>query len=148
MTKKESKRRLAVKLYGHLYKRYLDCNPDKCFYCGDARQCLDHVPPVTTVENIDLKKVDFEFLLYPSCIKCNNYLNKYEEIDPYYRLSFLFSKYEKLINKIEPWTEEELNELGHNLRSMILVGQHKIDEYNKKLIHIDEQMLSLLRGSK
>ena len=92
-------------LYGHLYE--FDPREDrmKCCYCGDVRECVDHVPALHVVDMLGSKKVrelDVDFFLYPSCSKCNStlhtsFLLTYEE-----RLSFEFRGATRLYRGASP----------------------------------------------
>lgn len=116
-------------LYGHLYE--FDPREDrmKCCYCGDVRECVDHVPALHVVDMLGSKKVrelDVDFFLYPSCHKCNStlhasFLLTYEE-----RLSFLYDHYLKKADKETFWPIDEIEELGGSLRDMIVARQKQL----------------------
>jgi hypothetical protein len=116
-------------LYGHLYE--FDPREDrmKCCYCGDVRECVDHVPALHVVDMLGSKKVrelDVDFFLYPSCSKCNStlhtsFLLTYEE-----RLSFLYNHYLKKADKETFWSIDEIEELGGSLRDMIVARQKQL----------------------
>lgn len=125
---KERKR--LMKIYGFLYKRYSNCDWDKCIYCGEVKECWDHCPPISIVDDINIKKYKKnggEFNLFPSCNKCNQYLSNYASSDLYDRFEYLLDKYKKKYKKLPKWNDEEIDQLGHTLKSHIL---NKRIEYN------------------
>lgn len=143
--KQRKERREKLNKYSLYYKRLINCDQYVCFYCGFPRQCLDHCPPLSVVDTIDIKKylkMGGKFHLVPSCIECNKLLQSYPSPDKYSRMDFLFSKYEKKLNSREIWSQTEINELGHNLKTLVLTQQSKLHRWNKKLYQIDSKMLS------
>lgn len=124
-------RKRLMKVYGGLYKRVGCFDWSKCAYCDRPMRVYDHVPPISIVEGLDIKvyrKRGGEFRLYPSCAKCNRYLRDYPPTDFYERLDYLIRQYEKRLNRIEHWSEEELSEMGYNMRTHIIDRQKNIGE--------------------
>ncbi len=81
---KASLRRYYIQRYGDLYKRAKDIPLDVCVYCGDTRQTLDHCPPISKLEFIDVQKAikkGLKFILYPACNECNAHLSAKMTID-------------------------------------------------------------------
>lgn len=93
-----------------------------CLYCDEPAIELDHVPAISLVENMNIEEYisnGGEFLLYPSCTRCNRYLSNCNATGGYERLLVLESKYLKRVNKLETWSDKDLGVLGHTLRSLI-----------------------------
>lgn len=82
-----------------------------CIYCGQPRTCYDHFPPRHT-------GVRRGFLL-PACTECNSTLGGRSGLDLGERFDFvkrrLRDKNKRLLDTPQ-WSDEELDELGPNLR--------------------------------
>lgn len=114
-----------------------------CVYCGGPRQCLDHFPPISQLDNIDVSKFlkkGGQLLLYPACLSCNTILNRKWNVDLLDRMDYVAEYYIKKLDKMEVWEEDEINELGPTLKSTILANQYKIQDYNTKLTNILAQI--------
>lgn len=127
-TVKSATRKAAIKALGMLYKRPSGIDLSKCVYCGDARQCLDHVPPLQYVYseidvNVYLEKGG-ELLFYPACTMCNGFLGSKPLLTLVDRLAFLYKKYAKAAEKTV-WSDDDMSELGSNLLKMILNHESK-----------------------
>lgn len=138
-------RKLQIKLYGHLYKRVDNINWEKCVYCDESMEVYDHCPPIAIVENLNVKeykKRGNKFRLYPSCSQCNRLLGAYPSTDIYERLDYLIKKYEKRLDKIEVWSESELEEMGYAMRNHILNNQSSFELLNNKVTALVENYCS------
>ena len=128
---KLKERNRLVRTYNHLYRR-AEVELDKCFYCGANRECLDHVPPISWVESFDTTKYreqGNEFLLYPSCFKCNSYLGDKNLFDISERIEYLYQRYTKEIDKIVGlWTDEETEEMSPMFQDMIRNRTNRVKE--------------------
>lgn len=136
-----------MKRYGMLYKRVSGFDLSKCAYCGEPRECLDHVPAISQLENIDVTvylKKGGRLLLYPACLQCNGFLGKTDLVSYYDRLDYLSSKYIKKMEHTEVWTESELNEMGRMMRAFIEANMYKTNILVKKLEVIEERRLNEL----
>jgi hypothetical protein len=138
-------RRYYISRYGDLYKRAKNIPLDVCVYCGDTRQTFDHCPPISKLEYIDVPKAikkGLKFILYPSCNECNSYLGAKMSVDLLERMGILAEIYMKKADKCEIWTTDELDELGHNLKSMIVASSnralHFADKAKKVLDRADD----------
>lgn len=132
---KAALRRFYEKKYGHLYNKAKNLDHSVCVYCGDKRQVFDHVPPISKLEYIDVDKAQkngMEFVLYPACNECNARLSSRMSIDLLDRMAYLAEVYLNKADKIERWTKSELNEMGPNLRSLILKDQNRLAEFSRK----------------
>ena len=100
-----------------------------CVYCGQPKDCFDHVFPLSRAAQINLqnagarKQIKFGLYIVPCCNSCNliagnapfckiidkrNYIQKK-----------LYKKYKKKLRTVM-WDEDEINELGKNLRAEVL----------------------------
>lgn len=137
---KNSNRKFLEKVYGKLYSFAKMETRLICAYCGDVRSTVDHVPPLSVVAKVgmrEIRKRDIDLLLYPCCTSCNSLLGArmlatYDE-----RLLFI---YKSLMNKIESvtlWSDDEIDELGGNLKRMVRARQ----------LHIRRELILRLRGT-
>lgn len=111
---------------GHYKKKFRWVN--YCIYCGQPKECLDHVFPLSLASGLDLsrpsvKKELFQGLnMVPSCNSCNNLaidkpFNKIKEKRRYIQKRIEKRYLKKLRTVI--WSEEELKEVGPRLRADI-----------------------------
>lgn len=138
-------RKLQLKLYGHLYKRVSDLDWEKCVYCDEPMNVYDHCPPITIVENLNIKqykKKGNKFRLYPSCSQCNRLLSAFPSTDIYERLDYLIRKYEIRLDKIEVWSKSELEQMGYAMRNHILNNQSSFEILNNKVTALVEHYCS------
>lgn len=143
----KQRRRLLEKKYHHYYKRTTLFDLNNCSYCGAPSQLLDHVPPLSSLDNINIKnyqKQKGKFILYPSCVECNAILGSYPEVSILKRLDKLQDKYEKKLKTIPLWTKEELNELGYNLKTYIERNRQTADFLAEKINNIQSRISELL----
>ena len=120
-----------------------------CIYCGEPATCRDHVPPITRVcdyESYGLKKE--YYLLAPSCQSCNSILASSLQETILARIEYvkdkLKSKFKKHLDSYE-WSEEEISELGKNLRSKIVtenkrsqLARRRVEYYGGFDVLLDE----------
>lgn len=92
------------------------------------------------------KRKGGKFLLYPSCEHCNSLLGATKATTFYDRLEVLSTKYEKKLNKIERWTEQELEEMGHTLRTFIQGNQCEFEYFERKLSAVEDKILKVELG--
>jgi hypothetical protein len=138
-------RKHIQRLYGSLYKRVSGFDLEKCIYCNDVGWCLDHCPPISKVEylNVDeYKKAGGKFILYPACRLCNSLLGDYGDTDFYNRLEFLLIKYNKRIKKLPVWTDEEIKQMKGMLKSFIEAKRHKYSSLDIKIKAIQGKIIS------
>jgi hypothetical protein len=97
----------------------------RCSYCAEISDTFDHVPPVSFAgwdkANAPMnKKVGV-----PACKECNTLLSNRLLMTVGERASYLARKYGKRYKKVlafEDWDQEELEELGYNLKQSILAS--------------------------
>lgn len=99
-----------------------------CIYCGRSGNTKDHLMP-KAVSGLALRKY---VLTVPACGECNNIINDTVaySITERRRIAHagIRKKYRKALN-VHPYTDEEIEEFGHMLQTVILAGKH-----NKQLI--------------
>lgn len=142
-------RKRMLSVYGGLYTFETFGDRLRCAYCGDVRECVDHVPPLYIVDKHgtdELRSMGVELITVPCCNPCNQELGArplatYEE-----RLNFLYLRLlDKVENKHGIWSEQEINEeLTGNLRRMV-AAKHNIfmREVIQRLRGIEERISSL-----
>ena len=138
----EPHRKAAVKRYNSLYKRVSGIDWTECYYCGSKMHCFDHVPPIGKLENYDIKilmKRGVKFLLYPSCNTCNAILGSNWILDPIERINFIALYYLERVGGGEVWTDAEMAELGHSLRSLIESTQNRLQYFNMMAARLFER---------
>lgn len=143
------KRNLLLKIYGSLYKRVTGISWDKCAYCLKKAIQYDHVPAITLLENIDLevyRKKGGKLLLYPACKMCNTFLSNHESVSLYDRLDHLAKKYNQRLNRMESWSDRDIEEMGPNMRAYIEAKRYKTNELIAKLFNIEEQITKINLG--
>lgn len=109
-----------------------------CIYCGQKAQCLDHVFPLCFASMFDLQRPNvrkqfFQGLnLVPSCNECNALAGKNLFYSIKEKRKFIKTKLRKKYkrhSKNVVWDDDEIKELGFNLRKFIETKQH-----NKKYV--------------
>lgn len=143
---------MFVRVYDQLYvplplknkaDRYL------CYYCGEPCDCLDHQPPISVIDKMVTAKIKFEAFKIPSCNHCNNILHSVATKTVKERFDLLkkrlYKKRYKEIIATTQWTDEELSELGANLRQMVessirlgIVAVRRIEYPGHDLVEIYE----------
>lgn len=122
-------RAVLIAKYDHYYKPHYLCATGKCVYCGQPSQHIDHCPPLSWVntygsEYFTSKHIPFYKLT--SCKDCNLTLSDL----PYftirqrkgYMAAVLRERFSKELQN-PMWESDEINELGHTLRSYVDIRQ-------------------------
>jgi len=124
----DSRRRRNIKDVGFYYKkkfRWLNT----CVYCGQPKDCYDHVMPVSVTARIDLscQRVRHELrkclYLVACCSSCNLIASNKPFDSILKKRAFIQSRlYKKHYKKIRTviWEKDEIDGLGRNLRSQVL----------------------------
>jgi 5-methylcytosine-specific restriction endonuclease McrA len=146
MTSKKNKERERLQaIYGGLYKRHFITEGYKCFYCGETAQCLDHSPALSVLEGLPrgyMKRNKIPHTLLTSCYECNAALGGKSFLTAFERLMYLESYYEAFFKKqMGRWDEEELSEMGTNLKRYIKHEKEKLDIYLQKIRAIQLRQL-------
>lgn len=98
-----------------------------CHYCGCPGGTIDHVPPQSArpiILKFGLEK-QHPFVEVHACSECNSLLGnralwKLSQRKKFIRRA-LRRRYKRLLN-LPNWTPEQLNELGHTLKSYVQAG--------------------------
>lgn len=96
----------------------------RCTYCGLPGECTDHVPPRAYRRFIAMSpglSAKYPFQEVPACRECNSALGAkafwtIKERKDYVK-KYLRRRYGD--GKFTEWSDEELEELGYNLRTMV-----------------------------
>lgn len=124
-------RRHDISICGHLYKKKFR-NYKFCVYCGDPATEWDHVFPVSVAANVDWmsNRTLYEYrrglVMVPSCGECNNvacdgiYKSVVEKRNAIHIV--LRRRYRKILS-VPLWSDDELSELGHSMRTSVLASQ-------------------------
>lgn len=145
MSKKNKIRKQLLSQYGHKYKRHFISDGYKCFYCSEHAHGLDHVPPLSWMDNYDDKareKEGIPAVLVPCCTECNSALLDRLLPTVWDRLLYLESYYDAYFKKQKNlWEEEEIEELGHSLKSMVRHKQERLNIYLDKIRAIQKRLI-------
>ena len=112
---------------------YYDLEYPVCLYCGDPKEEREHVLPQAKAKNFVSEKYDYISWIVPSCWECNSIAS-----DKLFKTFGDKQKYihigirEKYFRQLESdWTDTEIEELGHSLKTIILNDQ-KVAKWIKK----------------
>ena len=121
-----------------------------CYYCGDSADTLDHTIPVSfystrpTRKGMKSKYTD-PVPVVDCCVECNKTLSNTLIIDVRGRASLIkekyLKKYQKILN-LPRWDEEDIDELGKTLRSVIIRDQILQESLKERLDYL-EMMIDL-----
>ncbi len=101
-----------------------------CYYCGQEANTIDHVIPRSLLKHLaaigDAKITDSilgrRILKVPACKECNCLLSDSVQNTVQERKKYLKTKlkrrYQKIL-RIPEWREDELEEMGNNMRKYI-----------------------------
>lgn len=113
-----------------------------CTYCGEPAESLDHVVPVsfTHANRPKGKQGEFNngFERVPACRDCNGTLrnlmiNSVEALAAYLA-GRLESRFRKVL-KMPRWDEDDLEELGHALRSSVEATVREQERVRRRIAH-------------
>ena len=110
----------------------------ECIYCGDDSQEMsrDHVVPVS----YSSIKRNYEVGdMVPCCLECNSILGSVMLCAVEERAAFLLDKYlhkYKSVLRTPRWTDSELAELGHNMKSKVIANIHMKEYISNRLRHL------------
>ena len=106
------------------YKHFHEGN--KCYYCGDLAETIDHVPAIKVAYSMGLEileKRNIKLLKVRSCRQCNSILGDNSLLTLDDRARFVYEalqrRYKRLLQAQE-WDREDIRELGPVLRSYVL----------------------------
>lgn len=148
-------RKTDLELYDHLYHIFkIARSPEgfiQCFYCGMPADTIDHVPPISKVAQYRQFNLANElYVKVTACRSCNTSLGDSLQINILERADVrrrqLEKEYAKFL-KMPNWSEEEISNLGKNLRSEIVTSLRE-KENCKDRVYFREGIASLLRDQK
>jgi uncharacterized protein YlaI len=116
--------------------------PGFCTYCGGKSNSIDHVIPVSSYRMKTMMKrrgaADAGIRTY-ACSKCNSRLGAKTFKTFRQRIEFVISKITKDASEFKrdaSWSDEEIAELDHTLRTYIANRQFRMREADEKTIWI------------
>lgn len=119
------KRKIAESIYNQLYKHLPHIPLTICYYCGQSADTEDHVPALSHARNFGadyFRKAEIPFVLVPACRECNSLLGNRELFTLAERHFFIkeaIAKHYKEVLKTKDFTEDELDDMGEGLRSIV-----------------------------
>lgn len=144
MTKAKERKRL-LQIFGHLYERHYTEEGYRCFYCNEAADGLDHVPPISWVETYSKefwKENQYPFATIPCCRDCNSALGNRRLFSVEDRLKFLESFYDaKFTKEYIPWSEAEIREMGPFFQKSIRARQEKARIFLDKVQAVQKRLI-------
>lgn len=111
-----------------------------CTYCGDPAYGWDHVIPVSRSRHIrNASRFGPDDWRVPACMDCNSSLCDRPFFDVPSRAGYVLSRvkvrFAKLL-KTPDWDDEELMEMGSNLRASILDTQREKARVELRIAHL------------
>jgi hypothetical protein len=113
---------------------------NKCIYCGAPNASTkDHVPPITVAASLPVDDLP-PLLLYPCCEECNSLLGDRFLLTVEERSDFiagaLRKRYARALKQAH-FEEDELEEFGPGLRSMLQTTQRVGDVVRQRIAHAE-----------
>lgn len=109
----------------------------ECVYCGDPATVKDHCPPISRVDDyksLGLKRESY--FLVSSCEHCNGILSDSLQESIFKRIEeakdLLEKKFKKSLS-VPEWDEDEIQELGKNLRSKVRAQLRKASKARRRI---------------
>jgi len=143
--KRDKHRALLLKEYGRLYKRHIyDGSDSVCFYCGDNKHHMDHVPPLSIVDYATperLRMLKIPMVLIPCCGDCNIQLGAKRLGTVEERLSYLYGYLtSKVEREIALWSEPEIEEMSPMFQKMIRSRRAKFNILIERLRGVEDRL--------
>lgn len=108
-----------------------------CVYCGDYFQCRDHTIPISYSQTYrDYKPGS----TVKSCSECNNALGGKPLFTTTERAEYLLEWYQKRRKKyieFPDWSDDEVDEMGYNIRVMVIQRRYLKQLYLAKLHNLE-----------
>jgi hypothetical protein len=135
---KKSERKKLLSLYGHLYERHYEVDPNVCFYCGDTREVLDHRPPLAVLDDIGserMRSLEIPFVLIPCCTGCNSCLGSKAFLTAQEATSHMVKKLEKDYDaRMSLWTDAEIREMSPMFKTIIRAKREMLKRLHSRLV--------------
>lgn len=125
----------------HQYHRHLSMADYQCFYCGGHGESVDHIPPVSYLENFPEKRI-----LVRCCLLCNQLLGNKAYLSLLSRCDYLLIRYQKRFKRLlsyPDWEDWELEELTGKLKRDIVLGLKKKKYIENKILFIRNNIINL-----
>jgi len=127
--------------YNHLYalapSERSEFGWPRCVYCGEPADTLDHVPPLSRVDDYRALGVHRErYLLVKSCKPCNVALGDSLQNDVLERIEVIKRRLRKKLGRRDTgyvWSDDDLTELGPNLRSHVGSAMRKTESLVRRI---------------
>lgn len=123
----------------------------RCFYCGMPADTVDHVPPISRVDDYRSMGLRHEIFIKVTCCKdCNTKLGASLQLSLVERYNVRQKQMEKEFKKIlkmPVWSSEEIKKMGRNMRSSIVVSMQQ-KEMLKERAYFREGISDFLRDAR
>jgi len=97
-----------------------------CIYCGQPADTIDHVPPVSRIDDYRaMDKVRELFVTVHCCRQCNNILGNSLQPTIIDRCEYLKDKLARRMTRVTLWSDDELGDIGPNLRSKLIENNRR-----------------------
>ena len=141
-------RKFAMETFNHLYEFQDFGDRMACAYCGDVRESVDHIPPVSLVLKIgtkELRKRGVDLIRVPCCSACNSRLSDRKLGTYTERLAFLYDDLAKRLERKVLWSEDDINEeLTGELKRIVSARATNLrHEYLNRFRGMERRLLSL-----
>lgn len=107
-----------------------------CAYCGERYTDIEHLVPHSWFEKVSAKAGDYWTWLLPSCSECNSIASDQLFATPRNKREYvqkrLIARYDFAFIS-EQWTQEEIEELGPNLRQYVSANQAKAENIRERV---------------
>ena len=106
-----------------------------CVYCGDFYQCRDHYICCNWLGSRSYQEAE----IVPCCNECNYFLKDKPIFTIADRSRFLYTCYQSRARQfieMPEWSQEELAEMGYNMRNKILNSLALKEIYHAKLTNL------------
>ena len=124
MAKKKDRKKYEVMETHYMIAKFFI--QDKCAYCGDIPNALDHVPPISWAYSLGYKYMteeeDAPFIKIPCCNECNSLLGAKNLFTVKERKQYIASSLRQRYRKIREnpiWDMEDIVELGDGLQKYV-----------------------------
>lgn len=130
---KNQERNRLLRIYGKFYSQHYYSRPPEirgdCYYCGEFADTIEHVPPVSRIEERSIaewKASGIDIFTVRCCSHCNSMLGAKRLLTIEERLAYienqLTKKYER---ESKLWSASEIAEMSPEFRRTITARQNK-----------------------
>lgn len=143
-------------IYGSLYRvapsERSEFGWPLCVYCGDPADCVDHAPPLSRIHDYRSLGVVEQYLLAKTCGSCNRMLGSTLQADILERIDEAKRMLRKKLGKRDTgyvWAEDDLEDLGPNLRSHVGSAMRKTEGLIRRIDYREgfRAILGMLRDT-